>query len=234
MLVMKYFAIVFTFWFGMCLEAEAQRTNAPIQKITNCQEVPADVKVQLPKGAVTKFFGTFKLPLDARTFLLHLYAEPLSKQEFAQADFYQRRLGKNYFLDVFVRDEIGQKQKLKRLSSTFISYKTLGLGDFGIAVEAAWLDAKTRRVPLIVIETDSVGFHGKLGQNLFLVFAQGWKSKAVSQSFQVGNWGLEEVYAPPAFGDPDGQGLLTLHLYDETLHWNGRRFVTESGKYVGG
>ena len=241
--ILCFFVAVFI---GSPTQAQQTQKKVPIERIAYTRSIPAAVRKQMPHGATSCFYGSFKLSARSPRFLLHLFnpnpkqaAQPMGNGEKAKCHF---------TLHIFESGKAtsGARQKLRLINSGPVQYSSMVEKPIRFGAHLLWLDYNRRNKPILKFDCfDPNGFSGLIGDEVIVVFPTGLKGRAAIQSFAYGAWsGSDSAGAANTFDDIDEDGLLQIRHYTfirtseipqpppALLRWSGEKFAPVKGKDI--
>ncbi len=183
---------------------------------------------QMPIGSRSLQFGTLKIGTRGINVVVHTYIIGVRhiKRDDVVVDVVNL-----YRMDLFRRARVNNKDTLHKLNS--IQFEVAGRMNL---VYAQWLDAKTKRFPVFVLQGASAGFGRKW---LTMVFTLGTSKLPVVQEFED-SFNLESSTSISFDGVDERGYMMVIKSFreggsepsasdislDTSLYWNGKEFVS--------
>lgn len=210
--------------------AQPSAKEAVATPIRYSRDVPHSVLRLMPRRAKSLFWGTFMPKKGSGLMAIHLFHPD-------EPDIRENNWRLNFVLDVFETSP-----HLRRINRVPVSYSPSieGIGPV-FDVQLFWLRSAERTQPVVRLRCfDPHGFAGSIGDDVVIVFPQGWKGKTVVQNWFWGSSGGPDPHTSSwqynmmvvdaksqlqinaqRFGGGSAPGTGGL------FHWNGDKFVAK-------
>ena len=205
------------------------RTTVPIPYI---RLVPSSIRTHPKTPYQSKFYGRFRVQQEIA---IHCYnagnlggVEPTPEEKALGWQYVQE-----FKVDIFAKT----KGRWKSLNSVQVRYDAFNGGPpvrFG--ANFLYLHEKNKTAPILLLNCyDPEGAHGDIGNQIALVFLEGWTKAATAQAFGYGGVGGGEGGGQDLRFERDPRGTLQVRIaynynsnensYQELWRWNGQRFA---------